>query len=74
MKKFLFAIGGLLLLLLLVMLLATGCADDVDPNPVDPTQGELDNSACITCHSNDSVLEAVAEEEEEVEAESEGEG
>jgi cytochrome c553 len=69
MKKWAFIAGGLTLLLVLITLAAVGCAEDVAPTP-----GAAAESACITCHGNDSVLEAVAEEEEEVEAESEGEG
>ena len=69
MKNWVFIAGGLTLLLVLITLVAVGCADDVAPTP-----GAATENACVTCHSNDTVLEAVAEEEEEVESESEGEG
>ena len=69
MKKLVLVSIGFLLLLLLVTLLATGCAEDVAPTP-----GLAADGACNTCHENEDVLEAVADEEEEVESESEGEG
>jgi hypothetical protein len=46
-----------------------------EPTPSDtPTPEVVDDSACITCHTDEATLQALAEEEEAPEVESEGEG
>jgi outer membrane biosynthesis protein TonB len=40
----------------------------------EPTPEVVDDTACITCHTDEETLQAVAEEEEAPEVESEGEG
>jgi hypothetical protein len=45
------------------------------PEPTEePTPVVLDDSACITCHTSEETLKAMATEEEETESLSEGEG
>jgi outer membrane biosynthesis protein TonB len=45
------------------------------PMPTDtPTPVPIDDTACVTCHTSEETLQALAEEEEEPEVESEGEG
>jgi outer membrane biosynthesis protein TonB len=45
------------------------------PVPTDtPTPEPVDDTACISCHTDEETLKAVAKEEEEPEIESEGEG
>ncbi len=45
------------------------------PAPTDtPTPEPIDDSGCITCHTDDETLKALAKEEEKPEVESEGEG
>lgn len=39
-----------------------------------PTPEPVDDTGCITCHTNEESLKALAQEEEEPEVESEGEG
>jgi hypothetical protein len=39
-----------------------------------PTPEPVDDTACISCHTDEETLKAVAKEEEEPEVESEGEG
>jgi hypothetical protein len=39
-----------------------------------PTPEPIDDSGCITCHTSEESLQALAEEEEKPEVESEGEG
>jgi hypothetical protein len=56
----------------------TDTAEPTDvPEPTDtatPEVVEVDDSACIACHTSQETLQALAEEEEEPEVESEGEG
>jgi hypothetical protein len=40
----------------------------------EPTPEPVDDSACITCHTSEETLKAMATEEEQPEVESEGEG
>jgi outer membrane biosynthesis protein TonB len=40
----------------------------------EPTPEPVDDSACITCHTSEETLQALAVEEEKPEVESEGEG
>jgi outer membrane biosynthesis protein TonB len=40
----------------------------------EPTPEPIDDSGCITCHTDDATLQALATEPEEPEVESEGEG
>jgi outer membrane biosynthesis protein TonB len=45
------------------------------PVPTDtPTPEPVDDTACISCHTDEETLKAVAKEEEKPEVESEGEG
>jgi outer membrane biosynthesis protein TonB len=45
------------------------------PEPTDtPTPEPIDDSGCITCHTSDETLQAMATEPEAPEVESEGEG
>jgi hypothetical protein len=45
------------------------------PEPTDTAMPEVvDDSACITCHTSEETLQALAQEEEEPAVESEGEG
>ena len=40
----------------------------------EPTPEPVDDTACVTCHTDEETLKAVAEEPEETESLSEGEG
>lgn len=58
---------------------ATPTSTPTEPPPTavptePPTPEPVDDTGCITCHTNEESLKALAQEEEEPEVESEGEG
>ncbi len=58
---------------------ATPTEEPTEPPPTatpteEPTPEVVDDSGCITCHTDEEALKSLATEEEEPEVESEGEG
>ncbi|MCB2210773.1 hypothetical protein KQI52_01525 [bacterium] len=57
--------------------LVTGCSEEDDDNPVDPTAGPYSMSSeesCEGCHTNEDMLKATVAEDTTSASESTGEG